>query len=167
MPKPSTALPALQKVRERLRSAGLRCTAARLWVMQQLVDATRPLSHAQVAEALQPRGFDRATIYRNLIELTEAGIVARIELGDHVWRFELRRTAGNHAGEHPHFVCIDCGDVACLSSVSINIKPAHGQQTITHRQNHRSAAEGPLRAVLLIAHIKPRMAFAFACRWLY
>jgi Fur family ferric uptake transcriptional regulator len=128
MPKTSSALPALQKVRERLRSAGLRCTAARLWVMQQLVDATRPLSHAQVAEALQPRGFDRATIYRNLIELSDAGIVARIELGDHVWRFELRRPERAHDRDHPHFVCVDCGDVSCLSSVSINIKPAPGSK---------------------------------------
>lgn len=125
MPK-SPPLPALQKVREKLRAAGLRCTAARLWVMQQLVDATRPLSHAQVAEALAPRGFDRATIYRNLIELTEAGLAARIELGDHVWRFELRRPSGGHSGDHPHFVCVDCGQVACLSSVSVNIKPSPG-----------------------------------------
>jgi Fur family ferric uptake transcriptional regulator len=96
--------------------------------MQQLVDATRPLSHAQVAEALQPRGFDRATIYRNLIELSDAGIVARIELGDHVWRFELRRPERAHDRDHPHFVCVDCGDVSCLSSVSINIKPAPGSK---------------------------------------
>src|SRR5215470_8812898 len=109
MRKTSTALPALDKVRQRLRAAGLRCTAARLWVMQQLVDASRPLTHAQVAEVLRPRGFDRATIYRNLIELTEAGLVTRIELGDHVWRFELRGPGGSHERDHPHFVCVDCG----------------------------------------------------------
>jgi Fur family transcriptional regulator, ferric uptake regulator len=128
MRKTSAALPSLEKVRGRLRTAGLRCTAARLWVMQQLIDATRPLTHAQVADVLRPRGFDRATIYRNLIELTEAGLVSRVELGDHVWRFELRRPGGGHERDHPHFVCVDCGDVTCLSSVSVNIKPAPGSK---------------------------------------
>jgi Fur family ferric uptake transcriptional regulator len=126
--KSTTSLPALEKVRQRLRAAGLRCTAARLWVMQQLIDATHPLTHAQVSDVLRPRGFDRATIYRNLIELTDKGLVARVELGDHVWRFELRRRGGSHEKDHPHFVCVDCGDVTCLSSVTINIKPPPGSK---------------------------------------
>lgn len=117
---------ALEKVRERLREVGLRCTAARLWVMQHLVEAASPLTHAQVADSLEPRGFDRATIYRNLIELTDAGLLSRIELGDHVWRFEARRPGGAENLDHPHFVCVQCGDVACLPSVSVNIKPAPG-----------------------------------------
>jgi Fur family ferric uptake transcriptional regulator len=125
MTKP-TPLPALEKVREQLREAGLRCTAARLWVMQHLVEAASPLTHAQVADSLEPRGFDRATIYRNLIELTEAGLLSRIELGDHVWRFEMRRPGGAENVDHPHFVCVQCGDVSCLPSLSVNIKPAPG-----------------------------------------
>jgi Fur family transcriptional regulator, ferric uptake regulator len=128
MRKSINPLPSLEKVRERLRAVGLRCTAARLWVMQQLIEATHPLTHAQVADVLRPRGFDRATIYRNLIELTEKGLVSRVELGDHVWRFELRRPGRSHERDHPHFVCVDCGDVTCLSSVSINIKPAPGSK---------------------------------------
>jgi Fur family ferric uptake transcriptional regulator len=119
-------LPTLDKVRERLREAGLRCTAARLWVMQHLIEADSPLTHAQVADSLEPRGFDRATIYRNLIELTEANLLSRIELGDHVWRFEVRLVGGSKDLDHPHFVCVQCGDVACLPSVSVNIKPAPG-----------------------------------------
>jgi Fur family ferric uptake transcriptional regulator len=128
MPKPTAPLPGLERMRERLRAAGLRCTAARLWVMRQLIEASRPLTHAQVAEALRSRGFDRATIYRNLIELTDAGLVARIELGDHVWRFELRRPGGAGGRDHPHFVCIDCGEVSCLPRVSVNIRPAPGSK---------------------------------------
>jgi Fur family transcriptional regulator, ferric uptake regulator len=124
MPKPSAEL-ALDKVRARLREAGLRCTAARLWVMQQLIEATSPVTHADVAETLASQGFDRATIYRNLVELTEAGLVSRIELGDHVWRFELKRD-GKSEKDHPHFVCVDCGEVSCLPSVSVNIKPSPG-----------------------------------------
>jgi len=128
MPNSPAIVPGLEKVRDRLRAAGLRCTAARLWVMQLLIDASGPVSHAQVAHALRSRGFDRATIYRNLIELTEAGLVIRIELGDHVWRFELCRPGNSEDRDHPHFVCIDCGEVACLPSLSVNIKPAPGSK---------------------------------------
>jgi Fur family ferric uptake transcriptional regulator len=126
MRHPATEL-ALDKVRARLRQAGLRCTAARLWVMQRLIEATSPLTHADVVETLASKGFDRATIYRNLLELTEAGLVSRIELGDHVWRFELKRH-GKATPDHPHFVCVDCGEVSCLPAVSVDIKPSPGSK---------------------------------------
>jgi Fur family ferric uptake transcriptional regulator len=82
-----------------------------------------------VAEALSDRGFDRATIYRNLTELTESRLVSRVELGDHVWRFEVKRphtgkkAGGNDAEHHPHFLCTACGEVSCLDDVSIDISP--------------------------------------------
>jgi Fur family ferric uptake transcriptional regulator len=44
-----------------------------------------------------------------------------------VWRFELKRPGGGHSSDHPHFVCVDCGDVVCLSSVTVNIKQAGGK----------------------------------------
>jgi Fur family ferric uptake transcriptional regulator len=114
----------LDLIRKQIRAVGLRATAARISVMRKLIAATSPLSHAQVADLLASESFDRATIYRNLVELTDAGILARIELGDHVWRFEMRRSTGEVSGEHPHFVCVDCGEVSCLPSGSVSIKHA-------------------------------------------
>jgi Fur family ferric uptake transcriptional regulator len=126
MPKPPAAAePSLDIVRKKLREAGLRSTAARLWVMQMLIDAHAPLTHAQVADALVPKGFDRATVYRNLIELSDAKIVSRIELGDHLYRFELKRPNSDGTLEHPHFVCVDCGEVTCLDDVNVAIKPTN------------------------------------------
>ena len=98
---------------------------ARLSVMKELIAAKTPLSHAQMADRLSSNGFDRATIYRNLVELSEAGLVNRIELGDHVWRFELRRP-DDESAEHPHFVCVDCGEVSCLPTGSVSIKHTRG-----------------------------------------
>lgn len=114
-----------ESVRDRIRSAGLRCTAARLAVLGHLLSAKRPATHAEVAEALADKGFDRATIYRNLTELTDAGIATRVELGDHVWRFEVRRedAAGHHEESHPHFLCTTCGEVSCLDDVTVAITP--------------------------------------------
>ena len=94
-------------------------------MLQQLQRARGPKTHAEVAAALADRGFDRATIYRNLTELTEARLVSRMELGDHVWRFEIRRPQAGHGkkDEHPHFVCTTCGEVSCLEDVTVAIKP--------------------------------------------
>lgn len=120
----------IEAVQARIRGAGLRCTAARLAVLQYLMSATGPLTHAEVSEAVGPsKGFDRATIYRNLTELTEAGLVSRVELGDHVWRFELKRPGNAHAkGEdHPHFLCTSCGEVSCLDDVDVAITPKPGR----------------------------------------
>jgi Fur family transcriptional regulator, ferric uptake regulator len=121
-------------VRDRIRGAGLRCTAARVAVLQHLETASGPLTHAEVSEALHHLGFDRATIYRNLTELTEAQLAARVELGDHVWRFEAKRAGGGHKGDdHPHFVCTTCGEVSCLDDVQVAItpRPAGGDRRST------------------------------------
>jgi Fur family ferric uptake transcriptional regulator len=106
-------------IRARIRATGLRSTSARIAVLQHLQAARAPLTHAEIADELVPLGFDKATVYRNLIDLTDAGIVSRSELGDHVWRFEVRGEGAAHDGEHPHFVCVSCGSVTCLGDVKI------------------------------------------------
>jgi Fur family transcriptional regulator, ferric uptake regulator len=116
----------LQELRTVLKDAGLRKTAPRVAVLQQLEGASSPLSHGDIAETLAPLGFDRATVYRNLIDLTDAGLVSRSDLGDHVWRFELKTKQKGHVADHPHFVCVDCGDVSCLPDSAIRIVSSRG-----------------------------------------
>lgn len=110
-------------IRAHLRAAGVRSTTARVSVMQILHRMKSPVSHAELAAHDELAGFDRATIYRNLVDLADAGVLSRTDLGDHVWRFELRPEAHADGGEHPHFMCTDCGSVACLDDVTIEIKP--------------------------------------------
>lgn len=105
---------AIASARALLSNVGLRMTGARMAVVRWLQDATRPATHAEIAEDLVPLGFDKATVYRNLTDLAEAGLVTRSELGDHVWRFELRDRSHDGGKLHPHFVCIDCGSVSCV-----------------------------------------------------
>lgn len=115
------------ELRNEIRAAGMRSTAPRISVLERLRRADAPLSHAEITEDLLPLGFDRATIYRNLVDLAEAGLVSRVELGDHVWRYEVRGQEPRD-GEHPHFVCNDCGTVSCLPTVSVDIRPAPGSR---------------------------------------
>ncbi len=116
----------LAEYRARLREAGLRSTMARVAVLQRLEEANSPLSHGDLADELVPLGFDRATVYRNLTDLVEAGLVGRTELGDHVWRFESRKKGHEHVAEHPHFVCVTCGEVSCLNDTNVDISPTPG-----------------------------------------
>jgi Fur family ferric uptake transcriptional regulator len=114
----------LQKM---LRGAGLRSTAPRLAVLRFLHASGEPNSHSELIEALAGDGFDRATLYRNLMDLAEAELVTRTDLGDHTWRFEMKRPGrSGHNAEHPHFVCTDCGVVSCLPGVAVKIGSAAG-----------------------------------------
>lgn len=128
MKKPAVApvISPLPEVRNRIRNAGLRSTSARIAVLQRLEGATTPLTHADIAHDLVPQGFDKATVYRNLMDLTDAGLVSRSEHGDHVWRFELKRSGEHHDPDHPHFLCLDCGAITCLSDVNVEITPSPG-----------------------------------------
>jgi Fur family ferric uptake transcriptional regulator len=116
------------KVRDELRKHGLKGTASRIAVLSELQGASAPRSHAEIFAALADRGFDRATVYRNLIDLANKGLLVRSDLGDHVWRFELRSRPEKrgHGTEHPHFVCTDCGDVSCLPSVAVRLVATEG-----------------------------------------
>ncbi|MDG2305501.1 MAG: transcriptional repressor [Candidatus Binatia bacterium] len=107
------------RLRERVRTTGLRATIPRLEVLARLEVAKSPLSHANLAEELVPLGFDRATVYRNLNDLVEVGLASRVELGDHIGRFENRADSAQDDPEHPHFLCNDCGDVVCLPTLEI------------------------------------------------
>ena len=117
-------------VRQLLRSAGLRCTSCRIAVIQQLAAASSPQSHAELADLLTPAGFDKSTIYRSLVELSDTGLVARLDLGDHVWRFELRKGKSGAGEDHPHFMCIDCGKVTCLPEASVKIATQKGKKPL-------------------------------------
>lgn len=124
------------ELRTKIRATGLRSTAPRVAVLQYLQQASTPVSHADLYEKLADQGFDRATIYRNLIDLTEVGLLSRADVGDHVWRFELKRegTRG-HQDEHPHFMCTDCGEVSCLPGVNVRISPAPGAPRVLNTKD--------------------------------
>jgi len=106
----------IEKVREVLRAAGLRSTPARISVLIALRKGSKPQTHAELSDKLVPIGFDKATVFRNLSDLTDAELVSRTELGDHVWRFEIRDPSHDRSS-HPHFVCVECGTVACMDGV--------------------------------------------------
>ena len=111
-----------QALRANIRAAGLRATAARVCVLRALSRASGPVSHADVCAVVGDDEFDRATIYRNLVDLTRVNLARRSDVGDHIWRFEATAPDAAHDDLlHPHFVCMECGNVACLPEGSVRI----------------------------------------------
>lgn len=108
-------------VRRLLRGAGLRVTPGRVAVYRVLAETRAPLTHNDLVEATRPLGLDRATVYRNLVALADAGLLTRTDLGDHVWRFEIPRPHEDAHPGHPHFVCVTCGDVQCLDGLELEL----------------------------------------------
>lgn len=131
----------VEEIRDLLRKSGIRATPARIAVMQELRAARSPLTHAEVAEKLVPLGFDKATVFRNLSDLTDVDLISRTELGDHVWRFETLDPDAPDGDKHPHFVCVECGSVTCL-----------GDMEFTSSSTRRAKAIGRITEILIKGH---------------
>lgn len=96
------------EAKELLRSHDLRATGPRLTVLRIVEGAERPLAHSEITDRLGDGDSDPATIYRNLVRLTEVGLVRIVSHAGGMARYEFA------AERHPHFVCDDCGTVSCL-----------------------------------------------------
>lgn len=109
-------------LRQLLVDNGIRVTGQRLAILHALSKLRIPTSHPELTERLAGPGLDRATIYRNLLSLTEAGLLVRTHLGDNVSRFELPSAESSEHNAHPHFVCNDCGEVTCLPRSAVALR---------------------------------------------
>jgi len=141
---PASPVPlSVDEARQLLGESPLRRTPCRVAVLQHLSSADRPLNHADLCAELIPLGFEKSTIYRCLVEMTQAGLLRRFELGDHVWRFALNQGSHKDSSTHPHFVCIDCGQVVCLSQAEVRI---------TFHRDEPSFAFSELTDIILRGH---------------
>lgn len=123
----------LDELRAVLRGRGLRATPSRLAVLDLLQGVDRPVSHSDVATRLADGTWDPATLYRNLVDLAEVGLVRRTDVGDHVWRFELI-DADHDPEKHPHFVCTGCGTVECLPPIELAFPKAKTPKSVKQRK---------------------------------
>jgi Fur family ferric uptake transcriptional regulator len=121
------------RLHELLRGHRLRVTDQRLRVLRELARLRMPVSHTELADRLAGEDMDRATVFRNLVSLADAGILARSQLGA-VWRYELPGAEGTAHAKHPHFVCTDCGDVACLPEKAIQVRKLPARSVVAEIQ---------------------------------
>ena len=120
----------IDSIKSAIRDAGLRATPARVATLKMLRDATSPLTHAEVAGELAENGIDKATAFRNLNDMADAGLLRRAELGDHVYRFEEVQAGEENTDGHPHFLCTVCGSVSCLDDVKLTAGSQRASQAV-------------------------------------
>jgi Fur family ferric uptake transcriptional regulator len=92
----------------RLAAAGERVTPQRLLVADALARAGRQLTAGEVFERVrrsQP-SLGRATVFRTLDRLVEAGVARRLELDGHVYAY-----VACEPDHHHHLSCTSCGRV--------------------------------------------------------
>src|SRR5260221_9088601 len=106
----------LDELRTAVRGKGLRATPSRLAVLELLRSSDTPMSHGDVADRLASQAWDRATIYRNLTDLAEAGLVRRPHVRDYVRRFEAVNGQHAHAAPPP-FLCTAGRTGGCLPEI--------------------------------------------------
>jgi Fe2+ or Zn2+ uptake regulation protein len=91
-------------VASRLRDAGQRYTGQRRRLVEILAVARSPLSIPDILRGR--RGLPQSSVYRNLSDLVEAGVVRRIVTEEDFGRYEL---AEDLTGHHHHVICSVCG----------------------------------------------------------
>jgi Fur family ferric uptake transcriptional regulator len=101
---------------ELLRSVGQRVTKPRVVVLTQVLAAgEQHLSADEILERVTAAEADvhRATVYRTLDGLAEAGILVHVHLDRGLTAYHLA-DAGHHHGGHIHAQCSSCGKVVDL-----------------------------------------------------
>jgi Fur family ferric uptake transcriptional regulator len=101
-----------------LKQNGLRATSQRLAVLMVLHQQRSPVTHEDVMGMLRGT-FDKASVWRVLSDLTNVGILRRMDLGDRVWRYELYQAHDQSVDDHPHFLCEVCSEVMCLPPLEV------------------------------------------------
>jgi Fur family ferric uptake transcriptional regulator len=93
-----------------LESAGFRRGGARAAVIEVLAAEPCALSALDIDERLRAtrRRVGRASVYRTLEQLTDLGLVHKLDLGSETARYERTDPGGEH---HHHMVCDRCGKV--------------------------------------------------------
>jgi Fe2+ or Zn2+ uptake regulation protein len=97
-------------IKDSLAGSGLRSTPQRCAVMAFLMEQAGHPTAAEIFKAvnrIDPRS-SRATIYNNLRDLVQAGLVREVAMEGRAARFDAKGIP------HHHFICDRCGNVEDL-----------------------------------------------------
>ena len=96
-------------VESRLRASGQRYTDQRRRLIEILARAGSPVALPDILRGR--RGLAQSSVYRNLADLEQAGVVRRVMVDDEHGRYELTEDLTEH---HHHLICSNCGRVQDL-----------------------------------------------------
>ncbi len=105
---------------ELLSAADLSATDNRMRVLEVVGNNSFPLSAKDIFNTLERSiSINRVTVYRILDLLVDHGVVERISTGGRAFYYGL--APNSHHRPHPHFYCLSCGQMDCLSPESLTV----------------------------------------------
>mgnify|MGYP003999657671 CR=1 FL=1 len=129
------------EIKKLLRDSGLRATGPRLAVYAAVKAQSHPVSHSQLVKGMQDDDLDAATIYRNLIRLTEVGLLKVVSRANGMARYEQSDSAEKADHDHAHFVCSDCDTVSCLPEAAMTL-PKKGDRWSASIKSAQTVIQG-------------------------
>ena len=122
--------PVVAHLLDALGEKGYRDTAPRRAIVQAVAQTEKHFSAEDLRAQLPEVG--RATIYRSLKLLLDAGVVCRVLLEDGNLHYQL-----SHRGHHHHLLCVECGGSEDLTGCDIEdqlktVAAAHQFQVSGH-----------------------------------
>ncbi len=131
---------------DRLADAGYRRGGARRELLELMGAQPCALSAFEIEDRLAsgPRRVSRASIYRILEELEANGLVARVEVGAGITRYEPVRDDHDH---HHHLVCDSCGSLQPFTDEALEAAVARASQRVDLEvSEHEIVLHGTCRA---------------------
>lgn len=107
---------------EKLIDKGIRPTAARILILQQLSEQTSPISLSELEVQLET--LDKSTISRSLAILLEHHAVHAFEDGSGSMKYEICRSDSDICAignRHIHFYCEVCHKTECMEEIKIPV----------------------------------------------
>ena len=98
-----------------LREKGFRVTRSKVAVLKLLAQADRPLSIRGILALWKEGPPDQTTLYRSLTDLSEAGIVRRVDMNMRMAHYEYTPNRPHHH----HLICTGCGDIEEIEGCSV------------------------------------------------
>jgi Fur family ferric uptake transcriptional regulator len=124
-----------ERLRAFLRTRGLRMTGERVALVRAALGRRRHFTLDDLVEEVVRRGTraSRATVYRGLPLLVEAGILQPVLVSEEPRRFEL--ALGRR--HHDHLLCRRCGRVvefrsAAIEDAQLEVATRHGFRLTSH-----------------------------------
>jgi len=114
-----------------LRKAGLKSTPGRRAVLSVLAKLNSPASADQIYTKVGTQTCDRATVYRILDSLDEAGLLQRVIVRGK--KLYLPEEPSHH---HHHVVCRKCNSTVCLDQCLISPLEKKARQLGFHSIRH-------------------------------
>jgi len=114
-----------------LKSEGLSVTKTKKDLIKIFLDTKKPLSYIELSEKIPT--VNESTIFRNLKQLAEIGILSEINLDEGFKRYDLKPK-----GHHHHYVkCTECGKIDYITKCNLSAFEKElaglGYKEITHQ----------------------------------